>query len=100
MAFYEGVYRGNKPYWGTADNCCDFVKLFLLFSLYATFPEKEPVRSSTPVEGCFSALPGDGFLTTELLKDSGAISRNFFLYLLIRDFIRKSFRKVQFFSKP
>lgn len=83
--------------WFCGKLCPFFVTFSYIFS-YATFLEKEPVRSSTAVIGHFCALPGDGFLTAELLKDSGAISRNFFYILLIRDFIRKSFRKIQNFS--
>ncbi len=40
MAFYEGVYRGNKAYWGTEANCCDFVELFLYLSYTRLFQKK------------------------------------------------------------
>lgn len=71
---------------------------FSYIFLYATFPEKEPVKKSSPVEGCFSALPCAWFLITDLLMSPDPVSPIFFYYFLIRDFIRKRIRKGKKFS--
>ena len=61
MAFYEGGYRGKQSVLGFFVLLGDFRVTFSIFFSYATFLKKEPVKIRSPVEGCFSALPGDGF---------------------------------------
>ena len=91
MAFYEGGYRGKQRTLGYCGFLGQFRATFSYILLYATFLEKEPVKSSIPVEGCFSALPGDGFIT-ELLMSIDSIFPIFSYCSLIRDFTKKSFR--------